>query len=513
MKELVLNRERLKNYLFIWCVGFVTHLYIFTNKFYNEDDMNNLTSKAIQTNLGRWFEDALAWIFPTYSISMINGPLAIFLLVIAAILICRIFEIKSAQIEILIGCIFVTFPVLACNFTWMSGAHRYAVAILLSVMFDYFLLAKNFKGHSVIAIACLVLSLGTYQIYLCLAMGILWIWVICYTLKQYSKREVSVKEILKKIIGLFICAVISVGIYGIITKIILNIVEMELASYQNIDKIFDINLLTYFLGILKSYYRTLMFLFGGLYGTPSFYIVLVHILILGIVLYGIWKIRKENVGKGKIGWKLLLVCELVVLPVFIESIEVMAATAQTRHMIMRFGSVLWYIIPVIFLSRLVDSSKFPMKRWSALLSGAMVLVICVNIYICNLAYFRCSMTTQNLEALLNRVASAIEQTEGYVPNETKVWIDSDSGMPLYTSNQEEFGTVSNMIGISDQYRFFELRRLKTIMENFLYFQSEDPTEKEIEMIKESKEYAKMNAYPLENSIEWINDVLVVKMTQ
>lgn len=513
MKDIFINQQRIKNYFLVCFIGIFTHLYIFTNKFYNEDDINNLTSKAEQASLGRWLDDMLNWFLPTYSIPMINGPLAIFILAFAAVIICKIFEIKNTYLRILIGCIFVTFPVFACNFTWMIAAYRYALAILLAVLFDYFLLCKSFKGHTVVAIGCLVLSLGIYQTYLCLAMGILWIWVIKYTVEMYLKDKTSISIVLKKIISLFLYAVIAAGIYGVITKIMLAVWETSLASYQNIDKIFNINILDYLIGMLKTYYRTLMFLIGGLYGTPSFYIAFVHIVIMIVVVYLIWKLWKQKAEKGNFGWKIIILCEIALLPAFVESIEIMAATAQSRHMIMRFASVLWYIVPVLVLDRIWDDISFSFIKPRRLLGILMLLVICINIYICNLAYFKCSLTTQNLEALLNRVAYAVEQTDGYIPNETKVWIDSDSGIPLYTSNQEEFETVSNMIGISDQYRFFELRRLKSIMENFLYFQSEDPTEQEIEMIKETKEYAEMNAYPLDNSIKWINDVLVVKMAQ
>ncbi len=513
MKELLLNKDRVKNYVFIWIVGFLTHLYIFTNKFYNEDDINNLTSKAEQASLGRWLDDMLNWVLPTYSIPMINGPLAIAILVLTAIIVCKIFEVQNVYMEILIGCIFVTFPVFASNFTWMVAAYRYALAILLAVLFDYFLLYKNFKGHTAVAISCLVLSLGIYQIYLCLAMGILWIWIIKYTVEMYLKDKASLPIVLKKIINLFMCAVIAAGIYGVITKIMLSIWGTSLASYQNIDKVLNINILDYLIGMLKTCYRTIMFQIGGLYGTPSIYLGVVHILILVLMGYVICKVWRSNAQKGNAVWKIILLGEIVLLPAFIESIEIMAATAQSRHMIMRFGSILWYVIPVLLLDRIWNEVHFSFKKTKTFLCTLMVAVICINIYICNLAYFKCSLTTQNLEALLNRVAYAVEQTEGYVPNETKVWIDSSSGVPLYTSNQEEFEAVSNMIGISDQYRFFELNRMKSIMENFLYFQSKDPTEQEIEAIKNTEAYAKMNAYPLENSIEWINGVLVVKMAQ
>ena len=513
MKEIVLNKDRVKNYVSIWIIGFLTHLYIFTNKFYNEDDINNLTTKAEQASLGRWLDDMLNWVLPTYSIPMINGPLAVAILVLTAIIVCKIFKIHKVRLEFLVGCIFVTFPVFASNFTWMIAAHRYALAILLAVLFDYFLLCKNFRGHTAVAIGCLVAALGIYQIYLCLAMGILWLWIIKYTFEMYLKDGMTLSNVLKKIIGLFLCAVIAAAIYGVITKIMLSVWQTSLASYQNINKVFNINILDYLVGMLKAYYRAIMFQIGGMYGKISIYLVVVHVLILILSGYVIWKNWRIKVKKGNGAWKIILLCEVALLPAFIESIEIMAATAQSRHMIMRFGSILWYVIPVVVLDRIWDEEHFSFPKIKTYLSTLMLVVICINVYTCNLAYFKCSLTTKNLEALLNRVAYAVEQTDGYVPNETKVWIDSSSGLPLYTSNQDEFEAVSNMIGISDQYRFFELKRMKSIMENFLYFQSEDPTEQEIEEIKKTEQYAEMNAYPLENSIEWINGVLVVKLSQ
>ena len=480
---------------------------MFVNKFYNEDDVNNLIEWTNQTCLGRWFYDICKGIFLKYSIPTVNGMLSILLLTITAIYISKFFDIKERGLIFLCGSVLVTFPVVACNNAYMHGGYMYSLSILLAVLFNYFLLKSNIKGHTLLAVLSLVLSLSLYQVYICFVVGMFWVWLIIYTANR--ERKNGIKEVIMMVIKYFAYILFSLIIYYITMKLSLMITNTVLASYQNLDKVFEIHLLDYFIGMLKTYYRGALFLVGCFYGRMSFYALIFHFLILlfsTILLYNMFK-----AGKYKIN--IVLILELLLLPMFIESSEIMAATAQSRHILMRFSSVLWYIIPIIILDRSGFAVNKENSKYQKLLMITIGLVTAFSFYICNLAYYKCNLTTSNMEAFLTRVAMSIESTEGYVPNETKVWIDSTSGKPLYLNNVDDFPQITNLMGVNDEYRLFNLGRLKSIMKHYLYFESCDPTDEDIVNIKQTDEYKKMNCYPLNNSVMWIDDVIVVKLSK
>lgn len=503
---------RTKTYISIFVVAFLTHIYMFTNKFLNNDDVYYVVENSVQSNLGRWFLEIVSRTTSKYSIPLVNGLLSMLFIILASYFVCEIFDVQNELYRFIIGVILVTFPINASNNAYMFVAEGYGLAIMLAVVFSYILIKQKTWKHIPLAIISLTLSLAIYQSYLCMVVGIFWIWLLFDCIQNIFSENYQTsifKKHLTITIEYYVFVVVSLIIYFISNKIAIKISGNVISNYQNLDNMGKLSINEIIIGSLKSYYRFLMFLFGNLYGETSFILVLLHIFLLVLCIVVVYQVlRKSSVRKIN---GVVLVVELSLLPLMIESIEVVAANAQARHIITRFASVLWYIIPVLLIAKYGKVSRDSIRKNMLF---TLTALICVNYFFCNVAYYKLDLTTQNIKMMLNRVAMAIETTEGYIPGETPVWIDFTSdGNTSYINNEDDFACIRNMVGINNTHFIYYGDRVKAIMNNYLYFDYCEADEEEIENIKTCEQYKDMQAYPYPNSIEWIEGVLVVKLTE
>ena len=136
--------------------GLMTHLYQFTNKLYNYDELANTPGgNGASVEQGRWF---LKWMGDlllrhfggVYSLPLLNGVLSLLLLAISAAMIVEMFEVKSPILSAVIGGVFVAFPSIVCLFFYMFTAVFYAVSILFAVWTAYLVIRypKNIAASS-----------------------------------------------------------------------------------------------------------------------------------------------------------------------------------------------------------------------------------------------------------------------------------------------------------------------------------------------------------------------------
>lgn len=81
-------------------IGLMTHLYQFTNKLYNYDELANMPGGyGTGAESGRWFltllGDKLAVEFGNYSIPLLNGMISVLFLALSAALVVDMFQVKS----------------------------------------------------------------------------------------------------------------------------------------------------------------------------------------------------------------------------------------------------------------------------------------------------------------------------------------------------------------------------------------------------------------------------------
>ena len=114
--------------------GLCAHLYHFTNKIPNYDEYGQTPGGIGATlGLGRWGLELLARIygffFGWFSFPMVNGPVALFFIIMSACLIVAAFDIRDRFLCMLTGGICVVFPTVVSTYFFMFTAHYYAMSL------------------------------------------------------------------------------------------------------------------------------------------------------------------------------------------------------------------------------------------------------------------------------------------------------------------------------------------------------------------------------------------------
>lgn len=223
--------------------GILFHAYMFTNKLPNWDDINNVGSYAVGAEFGRWFLKYAHLLGGKWSVPWLSGIFSIVLISAAACFVLSTLHLKSTTSAVLIPLMMLSFPSMCSLFTFMFTADCYAVGILLACAGAW--LIRKYRFGFLPGIVCLVLSMGIYQAYLCLALGILVMGLFLDMLEENSRTA----DVFRRGVKAFVVACISVVIYTIVSRI----VYPQLDAYNGLDQMGKIDLIRLPRLILRSY--------------------------------------------------------------------------------------------------------------------------------------------------------------------------------------------------------------------------------------------------------------------
>jgi len=124
--------------------GFLSHMFAFTNKLLNHDELNFLFSKGITISSGRWGLVFLDPFLPACSLPWLNGTITLLLIAVSICLIVHLFSIKNTAVQVTLSGLIISIPALTGTFSYMFTSAYYGVAFLLSVA-SAFLVHSTYK--------------------------------------------------------------------------------------------------------------------------------------------------------------------------------------------------------------------------------------------------------------------------------------------------------------------------------------------------------------------------------
>lgn len=204
----------------------LTYMFAFTNKLPNHDDVSQMFSKGVTIESGRWGLELTKFIFPNFSMPWIYGIISIAFIAVAACLIISIFEIENKLFQTLLSALIISFPSLIGTFTYMFTSCSFAVSFLLAVLAVFFLVKKR-TYYIVLSVICMVFSMGIYQSYISLAVGLL----LVYLVKELFDNNSVVKDVFIKGCVFLGFIIVSVGLYYLITRIVLFVSGTGFGEY------------------------------------------------------------------------------------------------------------------------------------------------------------------------------------------------------------------------------------------------------------------------------------------
>ena len=492
-------------------VGFLTHMYVFVNKFPNSDAMTNFHFNQNMVTSGRWFLMPACAISSYYDLNWIIGVLSVLYLSVAAVLLTRFFEVKTRIGRILIPALLVTFPAVTSTAAYLYTMDGYMIAVILAILAP--LLTKKYKWGFLPGGVLLAFSLGIYQAYL--AMTVL----LCL----FAIMEMVInRETLKKtwIAGVKYLAMGGIGgvLYYVILQICLAVSGKELDTYQGLNEMGSISLSAIPERIYKMYYDFAAFaLKGRIFMNSGFSTVLVLLLVLvSTLLFVVLLIQKKTY---KDWYRLLILAAVFLVTPFCCNIVLLMSGEVNYHLLMRMQWVIFPMICVVLFDRIYeknyewkDEKKGKVSSLYIISQAGFLLIAALSFHfaICdNVAYFNMNERYEKTYAYCLRLLDRMEQTEGYQPlmEVAMIGVVNEENYPdtdITTPYTERISGANGSILLNNgiQYAGF--------MRHYLNVVIYPVSGNRLVEIYNSPEYQALDAFPAANSMKVVDGILYIK---
>lgn len=495
--------------------GLIAHLYMFTNKLPNYDDLTGLRAYGASRVLGRWFLWMLGEVrerlLGNYSMPWLNGMFYIFCIAMVSALTVHLLNIRDTVLSALIGGIMVSFaPVMGTAF-FMFTAPFYGIALVFAALAVWMFLSEKWYLRIV---GCIfgVLSIGIYQAYFPFCAALL----VLILLRQLFSEKTFV-SVCKNALQYFALLVITVIGYLAITRIFWG---NELSSYQGADQMGKLNIaeLPVIIKTIYDNYRT--FHFGQFNGINSNLLILSGLSMLcicGYIEVGIYAVaqflhkKRDSILKGLMS--LLLVA---IFPIAAFGIYLMASHAYV-YSLMFYPLVLCFIMPVMLLDQWNQSEKglfkgIP-KMEKIVLSVANVIVVLMlslstagYCHYDNEYYLQIALCEEQTASIVTTWITQIKSLEGYRADMPVAFIGRYHDETYF--NVENYFPNTYLAGwsnyvLSNQY----LQYMTT------YCGYSPTVISDISELSIATEVQEMPCYPTDGSVRIIDDIVVFKFSE
>ncbi len=493
-------------FLSCFLIGFFCHLFIFTNSMYNNDDIRNLYVNQDRTDLGRWFLTYTAGISSFFSLPVVNGILSLLFLGLTGMVLVSIYDIEKKGSIILISGLLVTFPSVACIFSYMFTADAYFISCFLCALSVYFVTRFDRKNGWIYGAICLCFSVGIYQAYLTFVLLLL---LLYFLLALLQPQQYTEKQLFQLIIR-FVCMLGSGMLaYYIFLNLMLRAKQTSLSSYQGISQSSSVGFSELKNRILLAYKDFLHFFSPGqILAFNKWMMAALIICILLLILCFLILYFKQKVYQSPIRNLLLILC-IVVLPLCANTIYLIS-TDVNYHMLMRHSWCLFFIAVMILFEKTAPYCHINTQKlleWGAF--SATILIVWNYILLTNIAYFNMNFRYEKTYALCIKIMDRIEQSEDYDKHRKMAFIGNYSKTYKMEATAD---LLEPMVGMKGPRVFGSSSRCYLpFFQNCLGEDIEVVTPEEEAALQATSEFQEMPYFPDSGSIRVINDITVIKL--
>ena len=510
--------ELKQKWAFVVCVlaMLVTHLYMFTNKLPNHDDVNRLLvgdTDEVKIQHGRWAGVIFDHISGgSVSIPYVMGILSILAFAATAVVLVSLFRIEhKLSIALLCG-LLCTFPVSANIFLYGYIADAYFISMFLAAWGVWLLTQKRIMLN-VCGVVLMTLACGCYQAFWCMGIALLFLYYFMEFLDIKDEWKVYAVSV-AKCLG---WAAASLILYLIVNKIVQTATGYGATDYQGLSAMGQFGGVRDFIKIVVyAYYEFVQFFYlkGGF--TDAHFMIIVNVVLTALVIFMV--VRRVKRQKHPVWYWVVLVLLAAVIPLAFNLISVVSMN-QT-HVLMQYT----FLMPYIMCLLLADEKlkEFYSSGIVMIQLVACVLLFCVayiGFLTDNAIYFRQQLNYEATYSYTIRLLSRIETMEGYEPSIPVAFINENPQYndhitilaENYPEDMEYFSYLDGMAG-NEPHTF--VKRANDIADFCKYYHGYDL--KLYDMTKlselaETKEFQDMSTYPQDGGMRYIDGVLVIKL--
>lgn len=500
-------------------VGLACHIQILTQLLLNHDTVTSLGDDGMWLlTQGKWFFGYLAGLRGSIASGGIETMLALLFLSLVAGLTVSILRVKNLVHAVFVGAFLVAFPSVICNMLYM-GEDTFFAALVLATLGVYF--TTKYKLGYIGGTVLLTLSLGTYQTYIGYAAGLFVIVVILDILENEKKPAKILLDGLKYIAVMLV----AVGLYYVCLQILLKVRGVELSSYMNVNSIGNFSVGSILSQAWIAYKESLKFMFFDYFGTKQAIFVWCYrlVVLVDVVLF-ILIAYKKKLYKNILMLLLVVVLGVFALPLAVNAISVLSQTFT--HWLMKYPFVLMFVVMIALLERFlmicrdksiekqnkknIVQNIFPGIHWLAV---ALAAVLVFNWFLlANQGYQKMRFTTEAITSKTSGLIQAIYNENDYTEG-IEIAIVGNAPFKYLKDPKDVFNIYQCYTGFDDTENvLYNSGILLAYMRNYLgvSFNTVDGVEFEAQ---HQEEVDNMGVYPGKESIELIDGVLVVKLSE
>ena len=485
-------------------VGVLAHFYKITNWLPNWDSLVFRYDPQNMVHFGRWFLPVVCALSSFYDLPFLNGLAAIVFHGLGAVCICEIMQVRKPVTAFLIGAVVVSFPTVTSVLMYNYVADGYSIAFFLSALAALYMTGE--KPKMVLPMVLIALSAGIYQAYVTVTIML----VLLKLLDELIFRNASWNSILKKAARMLLTGVLGMALYGIVLKIVLRVLSIELLDYQGISttaSLAGINLL----GSLYVVKKTFLECFFDLSNGVNVYVVLNGLIVVLTLGYYIKQIICAKLYRNIPN--MILTVLLSVMLVFGAAALAFINAYVDYHNLMRMGYCVFYLFFLLLYERDTEKKEAQtcFKCWVVLLVA--LATIANQVVIANVSYHKAQMAYERSYGVLIRIADRIEQTPGAEACDKILVLGA-----LDNSEHYHVNLPPNITGITDGY----ILRAddETVEQSVLCSALADYCEKDYVFLSGDEKQAlvqrdavqSMGTWPAADSIAVIDRTLIIKFS-
>lgn len=490
------------------------HGYRLCNPMFSGDSllMIHQTDSAWQIALGRFVQPILVLLRGGIASPFLISVISVLFLSLSAYFLADFLEIDSFFSLLLITAVMTcNTTLLAANSTFIINADFYTQALFFAV-FGVWLLKKEQFLPIVFGTLSLSISLGIYQAYVCVAIGLVMIHFLLKMTTCPSFKD-TMKSLLKYLLAFGASAILYYGIWKLFQKIF-GIWTAN--SYNGLASVGDYSDTSFFSVIATAYEQFFRYFihpetfttmpFRGI-SLSIFWVYILRFCNVAIVVLFLFALIKKNRESKSQLWHILAqLVILLLLPLGLNFVSVISKGMVHTLMIYAFGLV--YILAV----KVTDFSEegvvsFTKKHIPWLGIAFLIITICwSNIVYSNQVYLKKDLQNEAMQSLMTRIVYEIESFDGYEAGVTPVAISGTFEQTPALGEMSAFQDIlpygmgnTPLTYIGTDYAY--LTHILNVNMNLTRISNEH------EMVRE------MPVYPAEGSVAYVDGILVVKVSE
>lgn len=509
-EKIYIDKKKFK-YIFIntIIIFMITHGYRFLNNLYTADCLVEVFQDDIywQRSLGRFLQPITMILRGSICAPWLIGCIAMVFMAGAIYLISDILDINKpfyiTIITLICICNETVTSSVACFLPWVD---IYAVALFFAVL-GAWAYKKDKFFYYILGSLSFVCCMAFYQAYIDVAIALLLISIISMLLYNGKTKDIIITSV-KYFAGLLFTATIYYASYNLVCKIhhvtISNTYNglSEIGDYQNVS------LLELLTGTYTSVFKTLLnpgvfsstYLLGMSISSVWGIVMKVSVIVcLLLIVAGIIYVSKCN--KLKITEIVLIFIVLIIMPFAINIVYFISKGMEHSLMTYSFYMLLVFMVYMVQLS----SKKSIKNKWMVFLTIPILILIWNNVVLSNQVYFKIDMEDRAAESYATRLIHDIESMDSYEYGTTPVAIVGCMDKSTYIQEIPYLRDI-NVYGNYKSPCTYDMSMdiyLNVYLNAYLSTVSLDTI---------SDEISKMPIYPSKDSIQYIDGVLVVKLS-